>query len=94
MESIERRVVRIVMGLYIESHEELGMVSSVKIIGDAVESDLQPCEGQSHEEEEGMFYGPQRVETGLLDGDGWGTQSCIPQTQTGQLFCSKHCAMC
>lgn len=37
MESIERRVVRRVRGLYIESHEELGMVSSVKIVRDAVE---------------------------------------------------------
>lgn len=31
MESIERRVVRTVMGLYIESEKEVGMCSSVKI---------------------------------------------------------------
>lgn len=37
MESIKRRVVRRVTGLYIESHEGLGIVSSVKIVGDAVE---------------------------------------------------------
>lgn len=37
MESIKRRVVRRVTGLYIESHKELGIVSSVKIVGDAVE---------------------------------------------------------
>ena len=36
-EKTKRRVVRMVMGLYAESHKELGMVSLVKIIGYDVE---------------------------------------------------------
>ena len=40
MESMERRVVSIVMGLYTESHEERGMFSSVKIIDDVEDRSL------------------------------------------------------